>query len=118
MGLPMGAEWEAKVEKILATEEGLGRGHEQSGRSGEFQNEDDNQFWAWMDLNGSGGASVKDDYDRYCSKSEPETSIRNPLQPPKILVEDIRKHAQNPGKEKDDSDMEMECLKHRIEVSS
>ena len=56
------------------------RGHEQSVGSEEIEDEDENQFWAWMDLKGSRGASVKDDYERYCSNSEPETSIENPLQ--------------------------------------
>ena len=50
----------------------------QSLQSELLQEVEQNRFWAWMDLSTSGGA-VKDDYERYCSNSEPETSIENPL---------------------------------------
>ena len=52
---------------------------EQSTRSELLPDEEENQFWAWMDLRSPGGP-VKDDYERYCLNSEPETSIENPLQ--------------------------------------
>ena len=51
---------------------------EPSLRSELLQEVEQNHFWAWMDLSTSGGA-VKDNYERYCSNSEPETSIENPL---------------------------------------
>ncbi|KAG0138466.1 hypothetical protein HOY82DRAFT_534601 [Tuber indicum] len=52
---------------------------EQGSQSDLPHDEDDNRFWAWMDL-GTPGLQVKDDYERYCLNSEPESSIENPIQ--------------------------------------
>lgn len=41
--------------------------------------EEENPFWAWMDLRATGEPVLSDDYERYCSHAEPEPSIQNPL---------------------------------------
>ena len=52
--------------------------HRQSSQSDLPQDEDENRFWAWMDVR-SPGVLVKDDYERYCSNSEPESVVDHPL---------------------------------------
>jgi len=58
-------------------DQGQSQGLEQPSQSALLQDKEANHFWAWIDLR-TGGA-VKDDYERYCLNSEPETSVENPL---------------------------------------
>jgi len=65
------------ADTIIVDENNFG-GHQRSTPSTEVLGEEENHFWAWMDLR-STGIEARDDYERYCSNSEPETSIGNPL---------------------------------------